>query len=70
MLVSCHMHGDSWPRADLISQNLTSPYPISYMAKFCAEESSKQKSSKMSRTDQKSNTENGVRSLYLSPILH
>ena len=40
------------------------------MAKFCAEESSKQKDSKIWRTDQKFNTEIEVRPLYLSPILH
>ena len=39
------------------------------MAKFCAEESSKEKDSKIYRTDQKSNTEIGVISLYLCPIL-
>ena len=45
-------------------------YPISYMAKFCAEESSKQRDSKISRTDQKSNTKTGVKPLYLYPTLH
>ena len=33
--------GYSWPRAQSFSPNLTSFYSISYMAKFCAEESSK-----------------------------
>ena len=37
--------GDSWPRTQSISPNLTSFYPISHMAKFCAEECSKQKDS-------------------------
>ena len=40
------------------------------MAKFCGEESSKQKDSKISKIDQKSNTGIGVRSLYLPRILH
>ena len=35
------------------------------MVKFYAEESSKQKNSKISRTDQKSNTKIGVRPLYI-----
>ena len=42
-------------------------YPVSYMAIFFAEESSKQKESKISR---KSNSKIGVRSLYLSQTLH
>ena len=50
--------------------DLTISYPISYMAKFCAGESSKQKESKMSKTYQKSSSKIRVRSLYLSPILH
>ena len=41
--------------------------PHFYKVKFCAEESSKQKDSKISRTGQKPNTEIGVRPLYLSP---
>ena len=40
------------------------------MAKSCAEESSKQKDSNISRTNQKSNTKIGVRPLYLYSILH
>ena len=40
------------------------------MAKLCSEESSKGKDSKISRSDQKNNTETGVRPLNLSPILH
>ena len=40
------------------------------MAKLCAQESYKQKDSKISRTDQKFSSEIGVRLLYLSPILH
>ena len=40
------------------------------MAKSCAEGSSKQKHSKTSRTDLKSNTKIGVKLLHLSPILH
>ena len=62
--------GDSLPRAWSISPNLTSSYPVFCMTKFCAEESSKQKDSKISRTDQKSSTEIGVKLRYLSPILH
>ena len=50
--------------------DLTISYPISYMAKFCAGESSKQKESKMSKTYLKSGSKIRVRSLYLSPILH
>ena len=61
--------GDSQPPAWSNFPNLTSFYPISCMAKFCAEQSSKQNESKISRPDQKSNTEIGVRPLYLSPIL-
>ena len=61
---------DLWPRALSISLNLMSFYPISYMTKFCAEESSKQRDSKISRTDQKSNTKIGVKPLYLCPNLH
>ena len=62
--------GDSWTHASSNSPNLTSFYSISYMAKFCSEESSKEKDSKISRSNQKTNTETGVRPLYLSPILH
>ena len=40
------------------------------MAKFCTEETSWQKDSKILKTDQKSNNEIGVRPLCLSPILH
>ena len=40
------------------------------MVNSCAEESSKQKDSKIWSTDQKFNTEIGVRPLYLFPILH
>ena len=40
------------------------------MAMFSAEESSKQKDSKILRTDQKSNTKIWVRLLCLTPILH
>ena len=49
--------GDLRPRAQTI-------------AKFCAEESSKQNNYKISRTDQKSNTEIWIKPLYLSPILY
>ena len=47
-----------------------SSYPISYMTKFCSEESFWQKDSKILKTDQKFNNKSGVRPLYLSQILH
>ena len=62
--------GDLRPHAQTIAPNLASFYPISYMAKFCAEESSKQNNYKISRTDQKSNMEIWIKPLYLSPILY
>ena len=57
--------GNSWPRIFKFDEFLL----YFYIAKFCAEESSKQKNPKIS-TDQKSNTEIEVRRLYLAPILH
>ena len=56
MLISCHLSGGF-----VATRSLT---------KFCAEESSKQKDSKISRTDQISNTETGFRPLYLFSIWH
>ena len=50
--------------------SVTSSFPIPYMAKFCVEASSEQKDSKISKADQKFNTEIVVRPLYLSPTLH
>ena len=47
-----------------------SSFPIPYMAKFCVGASSKQKDSEISKADQKSNTENVVRPLCSSSILH
>ena len=71
ILVSYHLHG-RFVATHLVNfpPDLTSFYSISDMAKFCAKESSKQKESKISKTDQKSITKTGVRPLYLSPILH
>ena len=71
ILVSYHLHG-RFVATHLLNfpPDLTSFYSISDMAKFCAKESSKQKESKISKTDQKSITKTGVRPLYLSPILH
>ena len=43
---------------------MTSFHPIFHMTKFCAEQSSQQKGSNISRTDQKSNTEIGFRQIY------
>ena len=60
---------DLWPRSQSISPNLTSSYPISYMTKFCVEESFKQNGYKISKTDQTLNTKIGVRLLY-SLLLH
>ena len=71
ILVSYHLHG-RFVATHLVNfpPDLTSFYSISDMAKFCAKESSKQKESKIWKTDQKSITKTGVRPLYLSPILH
>ena len=70
MLVSCHRHG-GFVSTRLVNFNKFDEFlPYFYTAKFCAEESFKPKDSKISGTDQKSNTEIGVRSLYLSPILY
>ena len=41
-----------------------------WYGQILCKESSKQKESKISKTDQKSITKTGVRPLYLSPILH
>ena len=54
----------------MFSPNLTIVYHVPYIAKFCVEESSNQKDSKISGTHQKSNTKIGIRSVYLSSILH
>ena len=63
MLVSCHLHGGIVDTRLVNFPKFGEFLPTSYMAKSCAEESSKEKYSEISRTDQKANTEIGDRSL-------